>query len=140
MPTVHLSDAARNAMADAFSALIDAGAAGGTIKIYDGTMPASVGTAVSTQTLLGTLTFSATAFGAAAAGVITAAAIAPDSTADATGTAAWARIADSDATDIADVDVGATASGATIELNTTSITAGGAISISSFTFTMPSGE
>lgn len=110
----------------------------GTIKIYTGTIPSNPETAVSGQTLLGTLTFSSTAFGSgttAHPSVVTANAITQDSSADATGTAAWARILASDGTTVlADVDVGT--SGATINLNTTSIVAGGPISITSFTVSL----
>lgn len=138
MANLRLATASQNAMADALAALVDAGSAGGTIKIYTATQPASANTAISDQTLLATLTFSGTAFGAASGGVITAAAITEDSEADATGTAAWARIADSDGNTIFDCDVGT--SGATINLNTVNIVSGGPVSITSFTITMPSGE
>jgi hypothetical protein len=139
MATLHLATAPQNAACDAVVDLIDAGAAGGTIKIYDGTIPTDANTAVSTQTLLATLTFSATAFGASSSGVATAASITSDSSADDTGTASWARIADSDANTIMDVDVTATGGGGTIELNTTSITSGGEVAITAFTVTMPDG-
>lgn len=137
--TVHLVPAAQNAAANAIVDLIDAGAAAGSIKIYDGTMPADASTAVSTQTLLATLTFSDPAFGDAAAGVATAGSITSDTSADATGTASWARIADSDGTTVCDVDVGESGDGATVTLNTTAITAGGEVALTAFTFTMPDG-
>jgi hypothetical protein len=139
MAAVHLVPAAQNAAADAIVDLIDAGAAAGTIKIYDGTMPADASTAVSTQTLLATLTFSDPAFGDASSGVATASSITSDTSADATGTASWARIADSDGTTVADVDVGESGDGATVTLNTTAITAGGEVALTAFTFTMPDG-
>jgi hypothetical protein len=136
MANFRISTAAQNALANALATLVDAGATGGTIKIYDGSQPAGPGTAITTQVLLATLTFDATAFGAGAvAGVLTAAAITEDSTADATGTATWARIADSDGTAIFDCDVAAAS--ATINLNTVSIVAGGIVRITSFTITMP---
>src|SRR3990167_9470244 len=87
-----LTNAAASAAADAVVDRIDTGGAG-TIKIYTGTIPTDADTAIGAQVLLATLTFAATAFGAAANGVATAAAITSDSSADATGTAAWARIA-----------------------------------------------
>src|SRR3546814_15952638 len=83
---IHLLDATRNAMVDAISALIDAGAAGGTIKVYDGTIPATAATAISTQNILATLTFSGPAFGSAVTGVATASAIPTDAAPDATAT------------------------------------------------------
>jgi len=130
-----ITDAARSACADALVDLIDAGAGAGTIKIYDGSQPAGPSTAITSQVLLATLTWSDPAFGAAASGVATASAVTDDSSADATGTATWARIADSDGTAIFDCDVGT--SGATLNLNSVSIVAGGIVRITSFTVTMP---
>lgn len=139
MPTLHLVSGAQNAAANSIVDLIDAGAAAGTISIYDGAMPADANTAIGTQTLLATLTFSDPAFGDAVDGVATAGAITSDASADATGTASWARIADSDGNAVADVDVGASGDGATVTLNTTAITAGGEVELTAFTVTMPSG-
>jgi hypothetical protein len=58
---LHASTGARNAAVDAVAALLNSG----TIKVYDGSMPASPATAVTSQTLLATLTFNSTAFGTA---------------------------------------------------------------------------
>lgn len=129
-----LSNAARSAMCDALVDLIDVGGAG-TIKIYTGTQPAGPGTAISGQTLLGTLTCSATAFGSASNGVATAAAITSDTSADATGTAAWFRVLNGSGTAIMDGTVGT--SGADMNLSSVSIVAGGTISVTSWTVTMP---
>jgi hypothetical protein len=63
-------------------------------------------------------------------------AIAQDSAADATGTAAFFRIFQSDGTTaVIDGDVGTT--GSDLNLNTTSIVAGGPIQITSMTLTAP---
>lgn len=138
MTNVRLSDASIQAAMDAVVDAIDAGAGAGTIKIYTGTQPANADVAISTQTLLATLTFSDPAFGATnSSGVATANAITSDSSADATGTATWARIADSNGNTIFDCDVGTSA--ATIVLNSVAITTGGTVSISSFTMTHPDG-
>ena len=135
MATVRVTNAVASAMADAFTTALDAGTAG-IIRIYDGTIPTDADTAVGAQVLLATLTFSATSFGAASNGVITANAITSDSSADATGTATWARLlTQAGGTTIADVDVGT--SGTTIVFNTVSFTAGSAIAITAFTFTHP---
>lgn len=136
MANFRLATATQNQLATDLKTLIDAGSGAGTIKIYDGSQPANANTAVSGQTLLATLTFSKPSFGAAAAGVITAAAIAQVN-AVASGSATWARIADSTGATVFDCDVGT--SGATINLNTVSIVSGGPVVISSFTITMPSG-
>lgn len=130
-----LTNAAASAAADAVVDLIDAGAGAGTIKIYTATIPTNANTALGAQTLLATLTFSDPAFGAAANGVATASAITSDSSADATGTAAWARIADSNGNTVMDVTVGT--SGDDINFNTVSFVAGAVISISSLTYTQP---
>jgi hypothetical protein len=122
----------RNAQLDAIDDAMNAGSAGATLKIYSGTRPAT-GAALSGNTLLATLTFSTTAFGAASGGSITAASITSDSTADATGTASFFRIEDSDSTFIMDGDCGT--SGSDLNLDTTSISAGATVSISSFVIT-----
>ena len=129
-----LTNAAASAAADAVVDRIDAGGAG-TIKIYTGTIPTDADTAVGAQTLLATLTFSATAFGAASNGVATANAITSDTSADATGTAAWARIASGGGTTQMDVTVGT--SGDDINFNTVSFVAGATVSITSLTYTQP---
>jgi hypothetical protein len=130
-----LSNAAASAAADAVVDLIDAGAGAGTIKIYDGTIPTNANTAIGSQVLLATLTFSDPAFGAASNGVATASAITSDSSADATGTASWARIADSNGNTVMDVTVGT--SGEDINFNTVSFVSGATIAISSLTYTQP---
>lgn len=139
MATVHLSAATASAMADAITAQVDAGSAAGTIRIYDGTMPASTADAVSTQNLLAELTFSDPSFGGASDGTITAASITADASADATGTATWARVADSDDTVIMDLDVGESGDGAAMTLNTASLVAGGEVAITAFSITVSTG-
>ena len=122
--------ATANAACDAMAALANSG----RLKIYDGTQPATAATAVTTQNVLADLTMNATAFGAASGGVTTANAITSDSSADATGTATWFRLYKSDnSTVILDGSVGT--SNADLVLNTTSIVAGAAVSISAFTLT-----
>jgi hypothetical protein len=140
MATLIISDAARNAAANAIVDLIDAGVGPGIIEIYDGAMPAGPGSAVTTQTLLATLIFSDPAFGDGEAGVVTAASITNDSAADASGTATWFRVKDSDGVAIADGDVSDEAGTGVLRLEDTALTAGIPVAINSFTFTMPSGE
>jgi hypothetical protein len=123
-----------NAQADAVGNALDSG----YIRIYDGTQPATADTAISTQVLLAELRFGADAFGAAVAGVITANAITSDSSADATGTATWARILASNGTTVwFDGSVG-TAS-ANVILATTSIVAAAVVSCSALTLTVGKG-
>lgn len=128
------SNVAANAAADAVCALANSG----KLRIYDGSKPATADTAVSTQVLLAELTLNATAFGGAALGVATANAITSDSSADATGTAAWFRVTKSDGTTVLfDGTVGTT--GCDLNLNTTSIVAAASVAVTSFTYTQPKG-
>jgi len=138
MPFV-LATTARNAACDAIVDLIDAGVGAGILRIYDGSQPANPQTAVSGQTLLATLTFSDPAFGAAATGVATASAITSDTNVDATSTASWARVLDSDGVDptdaVFDMDIGQ--GSGTLSFDNTSFVAGGTAAISSMTVTVP---
>jgi hypothetical protein len=123
-----------NAEADAVGNALNSG----YIRVYDGTQPATADTAVTTQTLLAELRFGADAFGAASNGTITANAITDDSSANATGTATWARILASDGTTVwFDGTVGTSA--ANVILNSVSISSGAAVSISSLSFTVSKG-
>jgi hypothetical protein len=128
-----ISTAARNAAADGVVDLLDAGAGAGTLKIYTGSQPATGDTAES-GTLLATFTLSDPAFGAASSGVATAAAIA-NTTGVAAGTAGWFRAEDSTGANVLDGTVGT--SGAELNLNTTTISVGLTVSITSWTVTMP---
>lgn len=122
--------ALRNARLDAITTKIDAGAGAGLLRIYDGTRPATGGTAT---TLLAELTFSDPSSAAASGGVLTASAITQDSSANATGTATWFRVVDSAATFVMDGNVGT--SGSDLNLTTTSITATQPVSVTSFVIT-----
>lgn len=104
------------------------------IRIYDGTRPANVGTAVSGQVVLATLAGNATAFGAVSGITLTANAIAGDTSADATGTATWARIFKADGT-TACMDCDVAASGADLNLSSTSIAATQPVNVTSFVIT-----
>lgn len=130
-----LTNASASAAADAVVDRLDGGAGAGTLKIYDGTIPATADTAVGAQNLLATLTFSDPAFGAASNGVATASAITSDTAADATGTASWARWADSNGVTVLDCTVGT--SGDDINLNTVAIVAGATVSVTALTYTQP---
>lgn len=134
-----LSNAAAIDACDAIVDLIDAGSGAGLLRIYSGTQPANPDVAIGAQVLLAELTLSDPAFGNAAdgtpGGVATASSITDDSSANATGTAAWFRVVDSDDNAIIDGEVGT--SGADLNLVSTSITATQSVSITSWTFTMP---
>lgn len=136
MAIIRFVTAVKNSALDTIKTAIDAGSGAGTIKIYTGTQPTSPADAITTQTLLGTLTFSDPC-GTSASGTLTMSAITQDSSADATGTATWARIADSTGSTVCDVDVTATGGGGTLQFNMTSFVIGGPILISAFTITVP---
>jgi hypothetical protein len=122
----------RNAELNALAALANTG----YIRIYDGSQPSTPETAVSTQTLLAELRFGATAFGSAASGVITANSITDDSDINATGTAAWFRVLESDGTTVLwDGSVGT--SSADMILATVSLVQHAVLQITSLTYTLP---
>lgn len=132
-----ISNAAASAAANAVVDLLDAGSGAGKLRIYDGSKPAGPDTAVSTQTLLAELTFSDPAFGNASNGVATASAITADSSANASGTASWFRALDSDNNAVFDGEVGT--SGSDLNLNSTAISSGAEVNVTSFTYTQPKG-
>lgn len=101
----------------------------GFLDIYDGSRPATGGTAT---TKLAHLALSATA-GTVTNGVLTFSTITADSSADQSGTATWARLTTSGGTAIADLSVGT--SGADINFDSVSFVAGGNVSVTSLTVT-----
>ena len=130
--------AALNAVVD----LIDAGSGSGKVNIYAGTQPTDADTALGSQTLLAEITLGDPAFGAASdanPGATAAASGLPktDTSANATGTASFFRVVDSDNNVIMQGDVTATAGGGDMTLNSTSIVSGAAVRITSFNATMP---
>jgi hypothetical protein len=120
-----------NASLNAVAALCNSG----FIQVYSGTRPATPDTALSGNVLLATLTFGATAFGAASSGVATANAI-TSGTAVATGTASFARIFKSDdSTVVGDCDCGT--SGSDMNFSTLSFVSSNSVTCSSLTLTQP---
>lgn len=132
-----ISNVARSAAADAVVDLIDAGTPPGTIEIRTGSAPTNT-TDADSGTLLATLTFSSTAFGAASNGVATANSITSDTNIDATNTAAHYRVKNAAGTVIFQGTCGT--SGADINWNSVSFVAGGTAAISSLTYTQPAGS
>lgn len=114
-----------------------------TLKIYTGAQPASTLTS-EVGTLLATLTFSSTAFPASTSGTsnglvtATANSITSETNAPNSGTAAHFRCLDNSAVCILMGNVGT--SGADLNLNTTSITAGDTVAVTSFVITLPCGD
>lgn len=134
---LRLADAARNAKVAAATALLDAGAGPGTLKIYSGAQPATPATAAS-GTLLATITLGDPAFGAPSAG---SAALGDPASVNwvASGTAGWARFADSAGAVVMDGDVTATGGGGVVELSSTTAVSGNPVDISGGTYTQPMG-
>jgi hypothetical protein len=113
----------------------------GRLRIYSGSVPADADAALGGATLLAELTFQNPAFGNAsdAAPGATATANLPieDTSADATGTAAFFRIVDRDVTTHSQGSVTATSGGGDLELNSINIQSGATVEITSMTITMP---
>ena len=138
----YITNAAAQAMLTALGTAIDAGTAA-VINIYSGTAPANADAALSGNTLLAQLVCSGTAFtgitDTGTAARATFAAISPDTSADASGTATFWRILTQNAgTVVVQGTVGT--SNADLILNTTAITAGSQVSITSATIDMPEGN
>lgn len=118
----------RNSMLDAITTAAGSSA---LLRIYDGTRPATGGTAT---TLLAELTCNATFAPGASSGALTLNAITQDSSANSSGTATWFRIVKSDGTThVLDGNVGT--SGSDLNLTTTTIVATQPVSVSSFVIT-----
>lgn len=123
-----------NGEADFIGVALDSG----YIRIYDGAQPATADTALGAQVLLAELRFGADAFPAASAGLLTANAVTSDPSANATGTAAWARILKSDGTSVVfDGSVGTAA--ANVIIATTSIVTAAEVSCSALTLQVSKG-
>ncbi len=130
---VRLAVALANTLADAIDAAVNTGGAG-TIKIYTGSQPATADIAAS-GTLLATFTLDNPGFGTASGGTVTLNGTPRTVAASNTGTAGWFRIASGGGSTILDGSVGT--SGNQINLNTTSITSGVNVTITSGTISMP---
>ena len=111
----------------------------GFIEIRTGSSPGVNSSA--TGTLLATLNLSATAFATWSSGSGSANAISDDTSADATGTAGYFRAYKNGVTPgnagTIDGTVSATGGGGELQLNSTSVTAGATVEITSWSITMP---
>ena len=137
MATYHFTRVASWTLMNALKGLFDAGSTGATIKFYTGSMPTGTlpqtgaETGIGSQVLLGTCTLPKPSGTETPSGSLTVGTITGDSAADNSGTATWARIADSTGLTVVDVDVGLVGSGAAIQMVSTTIVAGGPIAFSS---------
>lgn len=139
MANVRLAVPANQAAMKAITDLLDASSpTPGYVEIMTGPQVATGNTAITTEVVLARLTFTDPAAGAPSVnGRVDFNAIADDTLANATGTAVWARWYDGVGTAVFDCDV--STSGATLNLNTTSITSGGVVSVVSFWLEHPDG-
>lgn len=124
--------ALRNAMMLALSNRAATGPANAIIRVYDGVRPVTGGTITN---LLAEVTLSSTPFQAPVNGVLTANAISPDLSTQATGVATWYRLFDGNVAAVLDGSVGLSGSGADLIVDDTSIVAGQEFRVSSYTIT-----
>jgi len=123
MGTLTLVDAAANSAVDNLATLVN----GGTVEIYT----------AARATLLATMTLGSPAFGAASARSATINAVAADTSADASGTAAVAVFKDSGGTEEFSGTVTATGGGGVVEFATLVWNAGDTIDITGGTLSYP---
>lgn len=139
--TLYAGNLVVRAALDAALALIDNGASAGYLRIYNGTVPADADAALGSPTTLATLTMSDPAFPASSdagpGATSTANTITDDTAADATATAQFFRIYDSDNVCRFQGAVTATGGGGELELNTVSIVANAVVGVTSLVATLP---
>lgn len=130
---LRLPDAFRQTRADTWATRAGNAA---LLRIYSGSQPADADTSAS-GTLLAELTCGSPFAGAASSeGVVTANSITQDSSANATGTAGWFRLLQSNGTTVVcDGSVTATGGGGDLQLVTTSIVSGQPVQVTSFVIT-----
>lgn len=134
-----IGTAARNAAADAIVDRLDSNTPPAVVKIRTGSPPTNVSDA-SSGTLLGTLTFSNPAFGAASGGTATANSITSDTSADNSGDAGHFRVYQGGSGDTSaewQGTAGNSGDSADMTFDNKTIVAGGVIAITSWTLTVP---
>lgn len=130
--TIRINTAFQNQQADAAADAFDSG----TLEVRTGTQPANANTAKS-GTLLSTITLPATAFGAAASGVVAKSGTWSD-TVDATGTPGCFYLENSG--DTIRMDGAVAASGSDLNISGLvggELISGGTLTVSTFTITQP---
>jgi hypothetical protein len=118
----------RNSQLDAITTAVGSA---GKLAIYDGTRPATGGTATNK---LAEFTMGSP-FAAAASGGVLSPTLPANVTALLTGTATWYRITTSAAAFVMDGSVSATGGGGDLQLNSTAISSGATVSITAHTIT-----
>lgn len=131
-----ITTANRNLACDIVVDQVDIGNEPGQLRIYGGPKPANADAALSGNTLLAALVMSDPAFGNATNGQAIAAVIAQDASADASGTATFFRVGSMNSGVFSVVFQGEVGTaGSDLNLNTTAISAGGTVAVSSLTYT-----
>lgn len=134
--STRLAALSASAAADAVVDRLDAGSGPGVVQVRTGAQPATPDTAA-TGTLLATFTLADPAYGSAASGVAALAGAPRSTTGVAAGTAGWFRALDSTGAAVFDGTVGATGSGAQLEMNTTTVSVGLDLSMTALAYTQP---
>jgi hypothetical protein len=130
---IAFADTLRSDRAQKIIDAIDAGTGPGTMLFYTAPQPAK-GAAITTQTLLGTVTFDEPA-GTVTDGELTFNVITDDSSADADGEAAWVRVLDGDDAFVMDMTVTDTVGAGPVKMPSTQVYAGGTIHVASAVLT-----
>jgi len=145
MADLTFSTSLRNAAVTGVTDRIDSGASVSAFKFYAagaGTAgrPATPDTAITDQTLLGTVSFSATAYNSSTGGTATASGLPLSGASVAAGDITFVRIVDGDGSGVIDSDVGVSGSGAGVLVNNLTVVYPGTISITSHSLTFPAGS
>jgi len=126
------AQATQHALLNALRDLLD----GGSIEIYDGAQPATPDTPIGSQTLLATLTLADPCAPNASSGALVLNPITGDASADANGTATWARMRGAGADPVIDTPVGVSGAGVGLELDTTTLEVGKPVAVQSGRFVL----
>lgn len=137
MANISLNSALQNRQADSMADSFDLGAGNAVLEVYDGAIPTDANTALGAQTLLASVSIASPAFGASTGGTAPKNGTWEDLDVDASGTAAWFRIRDSDSTYVLQGDVTGTSGGGDIEVDDVSFVAGGTFTVTSFDIAQP---
>lgn len=138
MSTIRYSDAAANAKLDiGLVPYINTGASAPQIKFYNGTMPATGDTAITSQILLATLTCSDPWEAGAAASRSVASDAITGANAVADGTMTFAILLNGNGDRVALMDVGNLSSSAAIKMSSTAAVTGQPVSITALTISIP---
>ncbi len=124
----------RNSRLDKIRDAIDGGGSAGAVEIYTSPRPATGGVPTG-ATLLATLPFSKPSAPNASIGQAIYNAITPDASADATGTATWARLRDSAGSHVADCTVSTIGGGGEMQFANVAFQVGQQISLVNFVLT-----